>query len=204
MRWRGACPGGIGLAQGSARGGARGANRSGEMGREVRLQPRPDPLPDRRDDRRSQATFTEQLVDGGATAARARAEVADSIDRMVWYAGWADKFAQIYGNLNPVAGPFFNISAPEPTGVVGVIAPESPALLGLVSRLAPVIVTGNTAVVIASETQPMPCHHFCGGLGKLGRPARCRQHLHRLGRRIRALAGRSHGCQCHRSRRRES
>ena len=87
------------------------------------------------EDRR--ATFEEQLEDGGATASRARAEVAASIDRMVWYAGWADKFAQIYGNLNPVAGPFFNISAPEPTGVVGVIAPRGPALLGLVSRLGP-------------------------------------------------------------------
>jgi acyl-CoA reductase-like NAD-dependent aldehyde dehydrogenase len=79
---------------------------------------------------------------------------------MVWYAGWADKFAQIYGNLNPVAGPFFNISSPEPTGVVGVIAPEEPALLGLVTRLAPVMVPGNTAVVLASEHFPMPAITF--------------------------------------------
>lgn len=100
--------------------------------------------------------FVEQLVDGGATAARARREVADAIDRLVWYAGWADKFVQIVGNLNPVAGPFFNISAPEPTGVVGVICPEEPPLLGLISRLAPVIVSGNTAVVVASESQPIP------------------------------------------------
>ncbi|HEY7582312.1 MAG TPA: aldehyde dehydrogenase family protein [Acidimicrobiia bacterium] len=106
------------------------------------------------------AVFAEQLGDGGLTPARARAEVAAAVDRMVWYAGWADKFAQIYGNLNPVAGPFFNISAPEPTGVVGVIAPESPALLGLVSRLAPVMVAGNTAVVISSETQPLPAITF--------------------------------------------
>ena len=113
------------------------------------------------EDRR--ATFEEQLEAGGLTAAKARAEVAASIDRMVWYAGWADKFSQVYGNLNPVAGPFFNISAPEPTGVVGVIAPAEPALLGLVSRLAPVIVSGNTAVVIASETQPMPAISFCRG-----------------------------------------
>ena len=90
---------------------------------------------------------------------RARAEVAAAIDRMVWYAGWADKFVQIYGNLNPVAGPFFNISSPEPTGVVGVIAPETPALLGLVSRLAPVIVTGNTAVLVASSSQPLAGDH---------------------------------------------
>ena len=110
------------------------------------------------EDRR--AAFEEQLEDAGATATRARNEVADSIDRMVWYAGWADKFAQIYGNLNPVAGPFFNISAPEPTGVVGVIAPEAPALLGLISRLAPAIVSGNTAVVLASPSQPMPAITF--------------------------------------------
>ena len=106
------------------------------------------------------ATFEGQLEAGGLTAAKARAEVAASIDRMVWYAGWADKFSQIYGNLNPVAGPYFNISAPEATGVVGVIAPPEPALLGLISRLAPVIVSGNTAVVIASETRPMPSISF--------------------------------------------
>jgi acyl-CoA reductase-like NAD-dependent aldehyde dehydrogenase len=110
------------------------------------------------EDRR--ATFEEQLGDGGVSAARARTEVAKSIDRMVWYAGWADKFSQVYGNLNPVAGPFFNISTPEPTGVVGVIAPRDPSLLGLVSRLAPVVVSGNTAVVLASEPQPMPAITF--------------------------------------------
>ena len=106
------------------------------------------------EDRR--ATFDEQIRSGGSSAARARAEMDNSIDRMVWYAGWADKFPQVYGNLNPVAGPFFNISAPEPTGVVGIIPPSVPSLFGLVSRLAPVIVSGNTAVVLASETQPMP------------------------------------------------
>jgi acyl-CoA reductase-like NAD-dependent aldehyde dehydrogenase len=110
------------------------------------------------EDRR--ATFEEQLGDGGVSAARARTEVAKSIDRMVWYAGWADKFSQVYGNLNPVAGPFFNISTPEPTGVVGVIAPRDPSLLGLVSRLAPVVVSGNTAVVLASGPQPMPAITF--------------------------------------------
>lgn len=110
------------------------------------------------EDRRG--TFVEQLHAGGVTKRAAETEVAASIDRMVWYAGWADKFAQIYGNLNPVAGPFFNISSPEPTGVVGVIVPEEPALLGLVSRLAPVLVPGNTAVVLASEQYPMPAITF--------------------------------------------
>ena len=105
-------------------------------------------------------TFVEQLMELGSTKKRASDEVDSSVDRMVWYAGWADKFAQIYGNLNPVAGPFFNISSPEPTGVVGVIAPEDPALLGLVSRLAPVMVSGNTVVLLASEKAPMPAITF--------------------------------------------
>jgi acyl-CoA reductase-like NAD-dependent aldehyde dehydrogenase len=81
-------------------------------------------------------------------------EVAASTDRMVWYAGWADKLAQVIGSANPVAGPYFNFTIPEPTGVTGVLAPEPP-LLGLVSRVAPVIVGGNTAVVIASEAHPL-------------------------------------------------
>ncbi len=79
-----------------------------------------------------------------------------AVDRWVWYAGWADKIAQVYGSANPVAGPFFNLSAPEPTGVVGIVAPPESSLLGLVSVLAPAIVTGNTAVVVASETRPLP------------------------------------------------
>src|SRR5205814_2711086 len=77
-----------------------------------------------------------------------REEVERSIDRIVWYAGWADKLAQVIGGSNPVAGPYFNFTLPEPTGVVGVIAPEDPPLLGIVSRVAPVIVGGNTAVVL--------------------------------------------------------
>jgi acyl-CoA reductase-like NAD-dependent aldehyde dehydrogenase len=117
------------------------------------------------------SAFAEQLVLGGSSAARARSEVAAGIDRIVWYAGWADKFSQIYGNLNPVSGPFFNISVPEPTGVVGIVAPGVPALLGLVSRLAPVVVTGNTAVVIASETQPMPAITFAEVLESSDVPA---------------------------------
>jgi acyl-CoA reductase-like NAD-dependent aldehyde dehydrogenase len=83
-------------------------------------------------------------------------EVDAAIDRWVWYAGWADKVHQVMGNANPVAGPYFNFTVPEPTGVVGVISPEEPALLGLVSRLAPVVVSGNTTVVLASERWPLP------------------------------------------------
>jgi acyl-CoA reductase-like NAD-dependent aldehyde dehydrogenase len=82
-------------------------------------------------------------------------EVDRSIDRLVWYAGWADKLAQVLGSSNPVAGPYFNFTVPEPTGVVGILAPEEPPLAGLVSRLAPAIVGGNTSVVIASEGSPL-------------------------------------------------
>jgi acyl-CoA reductase-like NAD-dependent aldehyde dehydrogenase len=82
--------------------------------------------------------------------------VAAAIDRWVWYAGWSDKVAQVAGSANPVAGPYFNFSVPEPTGVVAALAPQESSLLGLVSVLAPVIVTGNTAVLIASEDRPLP------------------------------------------------
>ena len=109
-------------------------------------------------------TFSHQLRAAGAGAAKARREVSRAVDRLVWYAGWADKYQQVVGNLNPVSGPFFNISTAEPTGVVGVIAPEEPALLGLVSRLAPVIVSGNTTVVLASELWPVPAVTFSEAL----------------------------------------
>ncbi|MDP3984303.1 MAG: aldehyde dehydrogenase family protein [Acidimicrobiia bacterium] len=115
--------------------------------------------------------FRDQLELGGISSARARSEVGRSIDRLVWYAGWCDKFAQVYGNLNPVAGPFFNISAPEPTGVVGVVAPEEPALLGLVSRLAPVLAGGNTVVLIASNQRPLPAITFAEVLETSDLPA---------------------------------
>jgi acyl-CoA reductase-like NAD-dependent aldehyde dehydrogenase len=83
-------------------------------------------------------------------------EVTESIDRWVWYAGWTDKVQHVTGSANPVAGPFFNFTVPEPVGVVGLVAPEEPPLLGLVSRLAPALVGGNTTVVLASETAPLP------------------------------------------------
>ena len=92
----------------------------------------------------------------GVTARVATATVDAAIDRCVWYAGWSDKIAAIDGASNPVAGPYFNFSTPEPTGVVGVLAPAASSLLGLVSVIAPVIVSGNTAVVLASEGRPLP------------------------------------------------
>jgi acyl-CoA reductase-like NAD-dependent aldehyde dehydrogenase len=84
-----------------------------------------------------------------------RDEVERSVDRIVWYAGWADKLAQVIGSSNPVAGPYFNFTVPEPTGVVAVIAPDEPPLLGLVTRLLPALTGGNAVVAVASETHPL-------------------------------------------------
>ncbi|HEY7050263.1 MAG TPA: aldehyde dehydrogenase family protein [Jatrophihabitantaceae bacterium] len=92
----------------------------------------------------------------GISPAKALSTVDDAIDRWVWYAGWTDKYAQVVGSSNPVAGPYFNFSLPEPTGVVGVLAPQESSLLGLVSVVAPVIATGNAAVVVAAEQRPLP------------------------------------------------
>jgi len=96
----------------------------------------------------------------GVTVAKARTYVDAAIDRWVWYAGWTDKIAQVVGGANPVAAPYFNHSAPEPSGVIAVVAPTGP-LLGLVSVVAPVIATGNTVVVIASEKHPVPAITLC-------------------------------------------
>ncbi|MBI0299274.1 aldehyde dehydrogenase family protein [Streptomyces sp. PRKS01-29] len=101
--------------------------------------------------------FIREVADGeGLSRAKATAQVDAAIDRWVWYAGWSDKTAQIAGSANPVAGPYFNLSAPEPTGVVALLAPQASSFLGLVSVIAPAIVTGNTAVVVASEKSPLP------------------------------------------------
>ncbi len=94
--------------------------------------------------------------DQAASDQAASDQVDAAIDRWVWYAGWPDKVAQIAGGANQVAGPYFNFSVPEPTGVVAVIAPQESSLLGLVSVVAPVIATGNTAVVVASQDRPLP------------------------------------------------
>ncbi|WP_456114876.1 aldehyde dehydrogenase family protein [Streptoalloteichus hindustanus] len=92
----------------------------------------------------------------GVSTKRAQADVDAAIDRWVWYAGWTDKVSTVLGAANPVAGPYFCFSVPEPTGVVGVLAPRASSLLGLVSVVAPVIATGNTCVVVASEERPLP------------------------------------------------
>ena len=92
---------------------------------------------------------------GGSMAAAAR-EVAAAVDRLIYYAGWSDKYEQVLGSVNPVASPFFNFTVTEPMGIVGVIAPAEAPLLGLVSLLAPVLVSGNAVVALASEPQPYP------------------------------------------------
>jgi acyl-CoA reductase-like NAD-dependent aldehyde dehydrogenase len=102
------------------------------------------------------AQFVEEItVVEGVNAASASKQIDAAIDMWVWYAGWADKFVQVAGNGNPVSGPYFNLSTPEPTGVVASIAPQGSSLLGLVSVIAPVVLSGNTIVVIASEASPL-------------------------------------------------
>jgi acyl-CoA reductase-like NAD-dependent aldehyde dehydrogenase len=102
------------------------------------------------------ASFEKLLRDSrGLSAGAAGRELRAAIDRLVHYAGWSDKFGALLGTVNPVASSYFDFSVPEPTGVVGIVAPESPDLLGLVSQLAPVIVAGNTAVVLLSEKHPL-------------------------------------------------
>jgi acyl-CoA reductase-like NAD-dependent aldehyde dehydrogenase len=101
------------------------------------------------------AEMMEARHDEFAELSSGRKEVDRAIDRMVWYAGWADKLPQVLGGSNPVAGPYFNFTVPEPTGVVGVLAPDEPPLAGLISRIAPVLVGGNAVVVVASETHPL-------------------------------------------------
>jgi acyl-CoA reductase-like NAD-dependent aldehyde dehydrogenase len=96
----------------------------------------------------------------GAGTTAARAEVAAAIDRLVYWAGWTDKYAQVFGSVNPVTTPHFNFTMPEPTGVVALLAPDEPSLISLISLVAPVIVSGNSAVVVASEKSPLPALTF--------------------------------------------
>jgi acyl-CoA reductase-like NAD-dependent aldehyde dehydrogenase len=103
------------------------------------------------------AQFCDEVAAGeGLSASKARAAVDAAIDRWVWYAGWTDKLAAVIGSANPVAGPYFDFSLPEPSGVVAVLAPQQSSLLGLVSVLAPVLAGGNTAVVVTSKARPLP------------------------------------------------
>jgi acyl-CoA reductase-like NAD-dependent aldehyde dehydrogenase len=107
------------------------------------------------------AQFADEVARGeGVSAKKADDVVSAAVDRLVWYAGWADKLGQVIGSGNPVAGPYLDITMPEPTGVVAVVAPQDSSLLGLVSVVAPVVVTGNTVVVLAAEQRPVPAVTF--------------------------------------------
>lgn len=116
------------------------------------------------DGRRDQFAAEVGLAEG-LTPSAALANVDAAIDRWVYYAGWTDKYAQVAGGTNPVAGPYFNFSLPEPVGVVGVFAPQDSSLLGLVSVLAPVLATGNTAVLVSSQDRPLPAVSLTEVLG---------------------------------------
>ena len=109
--------------------------------------------------RRSQ--FVDEIILlTGVTKLKAEKEVSESIDHLVWYAGWSDKLSSLAGSTNPVASPYYNFTIPESMGVVGVIAPEAPSLLGLIDAIAPVIVSGNTCIALASSKAPLPAITF--------------------------------------------
>lgn len=109
---------------------------------------------------RASELVTEIVRSTGVSAVKAKREVTLAIDRLVHFAGWTDKYQQVFGSVNPVASPHFNFTTPEPTGVVIVLAPDEPSLLALVSLVAPVILSGNTAIVVASEKFPLPAATF--------------------------------------------
>ena len=146
-----------GLPQGCPRRGRRRPRRRRRLVRRHRVQPRPGALPDRRAARGAPRAVRrrDRRRRGRVRAPRRPPRSTTAIDRWVWYAGWADKYAQVAGNANPVSGPYFNISVPEPTGVVAIVAPQDSSLLGLVSAVAPALVAGNTVVVVASEKLPL-------------------------------------------------
>jgi len=107
------------------------------------------------------AQFVDEIISvTGATKAKAEKEVTDSVDRLVWYAGWTDKISSLSGALNPVAGPYYNFTIPESMGVIAAIAPENPSLLGLIDSIAPIIVGGNTVVILASTKAPLSAMSF--------------------------------------------
>jgi acyl-CoA reductase-like NAD-dependent aldehyde dehydrogenase len=117
------------------------------------------------------AQFITELIEQGETKENARTEVELAIDRLVYYAGWSDKYQQLFSAVNPVSGTYFNFSNVEPVGVAAIIAPENPGLLGLISVIAPAIVGGNTAIVLASESRPMTSISFAEVLNSSDVPA---------------------------------
>ena len=176
-------------ARTSATPSARLAARSG-LGRPDGHEPRPDPVPGRRADGGPAGPVRRRGRAGrGARPDRARTAVDRAIDRWVWYAGWADKIAQVLGSSNPVARRYFNFTIPEPTGVVGLVAPESSSLLGLVSRLAPPLVAGNAVRRAHVRGAAAAGDHAHRGPRHVGRPGRRRQHPDRATQGARARAG---------------
>lgn len=117
------------------------------------------------------AQFIDELIKQDSTKEQAEKEVSLSIERLIYYAGWCDKFQQLYSTVNPVASSHFNFSAPEPTGVVSIIAPQNNSLIGLVSVIAPIIAGGNTCVVLASASKPLCAVTFAEVLGTSDVPA---------------------------------
>jgi acyl-CoA reductase-like NAD-dependent aldehyde dehydrogenase len=117
------------------------------------------------------AEMLEARIDEFASLTGSRDEVERAVDRWVWYAGFSDKLSQVLGSANAVAGPYFNFTVPEPTGVVGIVAPDEPPLLGLVSRIAPAVVGGNAVVALASETKPLAAIEFAEVLATSDVPA---------------------------------
>ena len=117
------------------------------------------------------AEMMEARTDDLAAVCSGRDEVGAAVDRVVWYAGWADKLAQVLGGSNPVAGPYFNFTIPEPTGVVALVAPEEPALDGLVARLAPALAGGNSVVVVASQAHPLAAVELAEAIATSDLPA---------------------------------
>lgn len=118
------------------------------------------------------AQFVDEIVSvTGVTKVKADKEVTSAVDRLVWYAGWSDKIASLSGSTNPVAGAFYNFTIPESMGVVAAIAPESPSLLGLIDAVAPIITSGNTVVVLASNKAPLSAMTFAEVLATSDLPA---------------------------------
>jgi acyl-CoA reductase-like NAD-dependent aldehyde dehydrogenase len=111
------------------------------------------------------AQFIDERVLEGSSRKKAESEITEAIDKLVYYAGWCDKYQQVFGSVNPVASSHFNFSVPEPIGVVSVIAPSDNTLLGLITAITPIIVSGNTCVVLASEKNPLSSLTFTEVLG---------------------------------------
>ena len=118
------------------------------------------------------AQFVEEImISTGVTKVKGEREVTDSVDRLVWYAGWSDKIASLAGSTNPVAGPYYNFTIPESMGVVAAIAPETPSLLGLIDAIAPIIASGNTVIILASTKAPLSALTFAEVLATSDLPA---------------------------------